>query len=194
MNKAVEKKVGVFGQKGGGGKSTIALALADVFKYSLKTNVSVVDLDVQGTLTNAYEIGLNKRHKPVSFKKASTSVIICDFPPYNDSNLNIILKEMNVILIPVKITAHDFIAARQMESLLEVLGLKKKACIVFSQVRKPYHNAYKKLKPFFLKVFKDFKVAKTEVSNLVAFEQILEKPISGQAKEEMMRLVNEVLF
>ncbi len=170
--------------KGGGGKTTIAASLKDV------VDADIIDHDPQGTLR--VTAALTGRNVPVSKENITKKVVIHDTPPYNASELRDQAAKSDIIIIPCRVSAADLVAVRPIVDALRKLKITDKAYIVFNAVRKPHTNQYKKLKRLFMANYKDIKKAKTELSNLVAFEEIFEKPLHGQARREIEELAKEL--
>ena len=178
-------KIVVTNFKGGVGKSTLVLALADVLP-----NSHVVDLDPQGTL----KIGasLTSRHVPIQPSKATGDYIIFDTPPYHSVQTKNHFESADLIIIPSKVSFTDLVATKTVIDDLRKLKIVDKSVIVFNEVRKPYNKTYTEAKALFFSNFKEVKKAKTELSNLVAFARILSEEINGQAKKEVEELVREL--
>ena len=194
MNLRKSKKIAFFILKGGSGKTTGTLTFADALK-GLGNSVNIVELDVQGTIATASQYGA--RHKPIELNKAKSQYIILDLPPYNNASVHSIIKSVDLIIIPVKVSQSDLLAARQTAELLDTLGVSSKAWLVFNEVRKPHSNNYKKVKKYFLTNFdkghfKGAKIATTELSNLVSYRGILEEQVSGKALKEIKKLLEEL--
>ena len=189
-----QKKIVFFILKGGSGKTTCTLTFADILK-GLGSSVDIIELDVQGTIATAAQYG--GRHKPIDLKDATSEFLIFDLPPYNNVSVHKIIKTADIVIIPVKVSQSDLLAARQTIDLLEKLGVANKACIVFNEVRKPHSNNYKKVKNYFLKniekgYFKGARIVGVELSNLVAYRGILEEEIKGKAFQEVTNLLTEL--
>ena len=112
-------KIAVINSKGGCGKSTIVLALADVLMGK------VVDLDHQSTITDASQI--TGRHVPVP-SGTSCKHLIIDTPPYNNEENLALMEHSDVILVPVKVALPDLLACRAVLYEVRRLGLEKNVC------------------------------------------------------------------
>lgn len=124
-------------QKGGVGKSTIALNLYGYFnKAGLKT--AIVDIDPQGTITQFSELSeagrfnLIKRHDFIKSEKEDRisierllditkdyDVVIIDTPPYLTDELEDIFQITNLLIIPCKASLFDALAIRQTLTFIE---------------------------------------------------------------------------
>ena len=127
-------------QKGGVGKSTLALNLALCFRHQL--SVALVDTDLQGSLHHIKEdfpdlamIGLDKlddiRHLPYD-------LVIVDTPPYLSSRLPELFLHSDFILVPTKAGFFDVMAIRSTLALIKEAQAKAphlKAGIVLNMIK-----------------------------------------------------------
>lgn len=178
------KKILVTNSKGGCGKTLLAFALADAL------DAEIVELDLQATIAESYK--LTKRHRPIDPKNAKGKYLIFDTPPYNTQRSKDLMREADIILMPCKVSMPDLIALKSIVKDLQDLRVEKKATIVFNEVRKPHNNTYKKVKGYFDHMYKGIKRADTELGNLVAFRDIMERPIHGKAKKQIISLLKEL--
>lgn len=181
------KRIVVINNKGGCGKSTLVLSLADTL-----TNAQVVDLDNQATLTRS--ASFTGRHAPVQAGNANGEYVIFDTPPYRDSTLRGVLASATHVLIPVLLGYPDLLATRAIVDDLVKQKLLAKATIVFSKVRKPHNKAYHELKRLFAQNYQDVTLATSEISELTAYQKVLAAPLQGKAKEEMKCLATELML
>ena len=178
-------KIVVANSKGGSGKSTLVLALADMLP-----GVQVIDLDAQGTITVGADY--TKRHVPVREEEATEQHIIYDTPPYHGEELRSYFDTADLVLIPVKVSYPDLLATKAVVDDLRAVKMTAKGVIVFNEVRKPYNKTYHEVKALFSSNYKDIKKATTELSNLVGFRRLLAEAVHGQAKEEILSLIKEL--
>lgn len=166
-------KIAIYHPKGGSGRSTLTLALADYLKFKKNKAVEIVETDVQKTIRNSVEVGFQKRHVPVSSAKASADYIIYDGAPYTKDRTHGWLKKMNIIIVPVVVSPND--ATSLAQTLPDIPPeAQKNTFIVFNRVVKPYRSSYKKVAPLILDIIKSspIKKATTEISYLEAFSLI----------------------
>jgi len=133
-------------QKGGVGKSTLALLLAYAFNENLK--VGLLDCDLQGSLTNlnlmADGLNLIPYEGGSSFdfvKDLDYDLIIIDTPPYLSQNLHEIFLLSDFVLVPTKTGFFDMMAIQGTMALLNKAMAEKtglKAGVVFNMVK---HNS-----------------------------------------------------
>lgn len=178
-------KIVVANSKGGSGKSTLVLALADILP-----SVQVIDLDTQGTIT----VGAlyTQRHLPVSEEEAISRYTIYDTPPYHGEELRSYFDTADLVLIPVKVSYPDLLAVKAVVDDLRAVKMADKGVIVFNEVRKPHNKTYHEVKALLSSNYQDIKKATTELSNLVGFARILAEAVHGQAKQETLSLIEEL--
>lgn len=174
----------IINSKGGCGKSTLALSIADVL------DAQIVDHDPQGTLT--VSATFTNRRSPVALEDANARFVVHDTPPYNGVEYKSLLSSADLIIIPAKVGVPDLLAIKGVAEQLRSLKMEGKAYVVFNEVRLPHNNTYKKVKAFYYNNYKDIKKAKTELSSLVSYRNVLEAPISGKALQEVSSLLKEI--
>jgi len=127
-------------QKGGVGKSTLALNLALCFRDAL--SVALADTDPQGSVYHNREdfpglaiIGIDKLQE---IQKLPFDLIIADTPPYLSSRLPELFLYSDFILVPTKPGFFDVMAIRSTLALIADAQEKKpqiKAGIVLNMVK-----------------------------------------------------------
>jgi len=122
-------------QKGGVGKSTLALNLALCFQDQL--SVALVDTDFQGSLYHIREefpelnlIGIDKLNE---LPGLAYDLIIVDTPPYLSNRLPELFAQSDFILVPTKAGFFDIMAIRSTIALINEAGAK--AGIVLNMVK-----------------------------------------------------------
>ena len=178
-------KIVVSMPKGGSGKSTLTLALADVLP-----DVQIVDLDPQGTISRGARY--SKRHTPIREKEATGQYIIYDTPPYRTETSKSYLETADLVLIPVRASFADLLAVQAILDDLKLVKMTHKAVIVFNSNRKPVSQAYREAKSAFSLNYPNIKKATTELSQLMSFHRILVAPVKGQARMEIINLIKEL--
>lgn len=98
------KIITVAHQKGGVGKSTLALNLATCFQGEL--SVALVDIDLQGSITDLKddfpELAIISEDKFDQIQKLTYDLIIVDTPPYLSSRLPELFRISDYVLVPTK--------------------------------------------------------------------------------------------
>jgi chromosome partitioning protein len=122
-------------QKGGVGKSTLALNLALCFQDQL--SVALVDTDLQGSLYHIREdfpaiavIGVDKLS---DLRQLPYDLIIVDTPPYLSHKLPELFAQSDFILVPTKAGFFDVMAIRSTIALIN--EARGKAGIVLNMVK-----------------------------------------------------------
>jgi chromosome partitioning protein len=125
--------ISVLGQKGGSGKTTLALALA-VRAVKAGRNVAVLDLDTQGSARKwakrrATETPAVARRDPYelqetveALREGGADLVIVDTPGKIEAAATAAAKVADLVLIPVRPTALDLDALDGLNDLLRVAG------------------------------------------------------------------------
>jgi chromosome partitioning protein len=147
--------ISILGQKGGTGKTTMALALA-VRAVQLGRNVAVLDLDTQGSARKwakrrTGDVPAVARRDPYelmetleALKAGGADLVIIDTPGKIEAAATAASKAADLVLIPVRPTALDLDALDGLNDLLRVAG-DPTAYVVLNAVP-PQGNAYESAK------------------------------------------------
>ncbi|OCX54217.1 ATPase [Mucilaginibacter sp. PPCGB 2223] len=134
------KIITVAHQKGGVGKSTLAMNLAVCFQDQL--NVALVDTDLQGSLLHIQEelpdLAVVGNEHLEEITKLEYDLIIVDTPPYLSNKLPELFSLSDFILIPTKAGFFDVMAIRSTIALVKDAQFKKpeiQAGIVMNMIK-----------------------------------------------------------
>lgn len=134
------KIITVAHQKGGVGKSTLAMNLAVCFQDQL--SVALVDTDLQGSLLQTKDdlpgLAVVGKDELQDIKNLDYDLIIVDTPPYLSNKLPELFSLSDFILIPTKAGFFDVMAIRSTIALVNDAQVKKpniKAGIVMNMIK-----------------------------------------------------------
>jgi chromosome partitioning protein len=204
--------IAVAHQKGGVGKSTLALNLVSFFNRNGATS-AVVDADAQGSISSLIRsFGENDSYGTVnliprqSFKTFSDltkldtyQILLIDTPPYLSTQLNEIFQIADFVLVPTKPAVFDMFA---IEGTVELIDEARKTkpdlrMGVVLNMSAPGAKHVEDIKAHLRG--KGIKLLNTEINKRVEFERCLlysDSIFSGndeKAKDEISRLGNEII-
>lgn len=187
-------------QKGGVGKSTLALNLAMCFHDKLQ--VALVDSDLQGSLLNFKTqnptLNILNESDPKKIDKLPFDLVVIDTPPYLTSTLSELFNISDYVLIPTKTGFFDIMAIRDTLELVKTASRKSPKLrfgTVLNMVK--YRSGITEEIKELLKSL-DAPILETIIFDRVSFAR---SPISGgvltsedeKAKEEIIALAKEIV-
>jgi chromosome partitioning protein len=192
--------ISVVHQKGGVGKTTLALNLAFCLSETLK--VGITDTDIQGSISEIEEfitgIDLVPLEKVRNNEQLDYDVLVIDTPPYLTNKLHEIFLVSDFVLIPTKAGYLDALAVRATIGLYKEAKKQKnslKAGIVLNMVM---HNTNLNSEVKEILEGYDLPLLKTQISHRVSFTR---SPMTNgifnsedeRAKAEIVNLADEIL-
>lgn len=160
--------VSIWNQKGGVGKSTLALNLYEVFRRN-KTNVALVDADSQQSVIELVD-ALDLPVLAVPLSKAGdlnklADLVIVDTPPYLDSNvIDKILPLSDLVLLPCRPSPPDVLSLQDSIALIPK-GVRWASVLTMVVPNSPYVSQIKAQVQSFGSMFD------TTIGNRLAFSQ-----------------------
>ena len=208
----LSKVITVAQQKGGTGKTTLAVHLALAFIKYHNFKVAIIDTDPQGSLGKWFMIRSEKNicNKNLTFKTASLwgaqyeskllkkdhDIIIIDTPPKIESDARPAIEAADLVLIPVAPSHVDFWAT---EAIIDIAKKAKRKILI--QINRANHRS--KLISQTLEYIGSLKVKATNtlighrqifVSSMGLGKTAVEKQRSGKAIEEIKNISNQILL
>jgi len=187
-------------QKGGVGKSTLALNLAICFQDQLE--VILVDTDLQGSVIDLKEdlpgITILQEDNFEAIQNLKCDLILIDTPPYLSSRLPELFLISDYVLIPTKAGFFDVMAIRSTVALVKQAQLNHKnlkSGVVLNMIK---HRSGVTMEIQELLQNLNVTVLKTIIHDRVSFTR---SPITGgvltgtdlKAKEEITALAEEIV-
>ena len=208
----LSKVITIAQQKGGTGKTTIAVHLALAFIKYHNHKVAIIDTDPQGSLGKWFMIRSEKNslNKNLTFKTASLwgaqyeskmlkhdhDIVIIDTPPKIESDARPAIEAADLVLIPVAPSPVDFWAT---EAIIEIAKKAKRKVLI--QINRANHRS--KLISKTHEYIKSINVKSTDT--LIGHRQIfgtsmgegktvVEKQRKSKAVEEIKSISNQILL
>ena len=208
----LSKVITIAQQKGGTGKTTLAvnLTLAFIKYHSLK--VAIIDTDPQGSLGKWFMIRSEKKisNKNLTFKTASLwgaqyeskilkqdhDVIIIDTPPKIESDARPAIEAADLVLIPVAPSHVDFWAT---ESIIEIAKKAKRKILI--QINRANHRS--KLISKTYEYIKGINISATKtlighrqifIASMGEGKTVVEKQRKSKAVEEISKISEQILL
>jgi len=183
-------------QKGGVGKSTLAFNLAQ--NISSNAKVAVLDMDVQGSLSQLQDLVsdfeiIPYQDKIEAIKDLEYDFILIDTPPYLSNHLSKLIQIADLIIIPTKAGFLDLLAIESTINLIKTEDKIAQAMVVFNMIKV---NTTLTIDILIGLEEYNIRIANTHISDLVSITRsVLEKGIKSDknAKKQLDNLTKEVL-
>ena len=204
------KVITIAQQKGGTGKTTLAVHLALAFIKYHNLKVAIIDTDPQGSLGKWFMIRseMNVTNGGLTFKTASLwgaqyeskilkqqhDIVIIDTPPKIEADARPAIEASDLVLIPISPSPVDFWAT---EPIIEIAKRAKKRIVIQSNRANPRAKLMKKTYAY----IKDLGMEKTNtlighrqifVSSMGEGKTVIEKQRKGKAAQEIAELSSEI--
>ena len=208
----LSKVITIAQQKGGTGKTTLAVHLALAFIKYHNHKVAIIDTDPQGSLGKWFMIRSEKNslNKNLTFKTASLwgaqyeskmlkqdhDIVIIDTPPKIESDARPAIEASDLVLIPVAPSPVDFWAT---ESIIEIAKKAKRKVLI--QINRANHRS--KLISKTHEYIKSINVKSTDtlighrqifVTSMGEGKTVVEKQRKSKAVEEIKSISNQILL
>ena len=208
----LSKVITIAQQKGGTGKTTLAVHLALAFIKYHNHKVAIIDTDPQGSLGKWFMIRSEKNslNKNLTFKTASLwgaqyeskilkqdhDIVIIDTPPKIESDARPAIEAADLVLIPVAPSPVDFWAT---ESIIEIAKKAKRKVLI--QINRANHRS--KLISKTHEYIKSINVKSTDtlighrqifVTSMGEGKTVVEKQRKSKAVEEIKSISNQILL
>lgn len=194
------KVITVAHQKGGVGKTTLALNLSFLFKDTLK--VGILDTDLQGSVVGLGDllegVALVPREALETGEVPELDILIIDTPPYLTDQLSTLFEISDFVLVPTKVSYLDVMAIKATIALIAEAQKKNsdmKAGIVLNMVK--YRTSVNADIKGILDSY-SIPTLKTKVMERVSYiRSVVANGVGNiedeKAREEMMALAEEIV-
>ena len=208
----LSKVITIAQQKGGTGKTTLAVNLALAFIKYHNLKVAIIDTDPQGSLGKWFMIRSEKKisNQNLTFKTASLwgaqyeskilkqdhDIVIIDTPPKIESDARPAIEAANLVLIPVAPSPVDFWAT---ESIIEIAKKAKRKILI--QINRANHRSKLISKTHYY--IRSINVAATKtlighrqifVASMGEGKTVVEKQRRSKAVEEIRNISEQILL
>ena len=207
----LSKVITISQQKGGSGKTTLAVNLALAFIKYHNLKVAVIDTDPQGSLGKWFMIRTEKKvsNDNLTFKTASlwgaqyesktlkkdNDIVIIDTPPKIESDARPSIESADLVLIPVSASHVDFWATG---AIVEIAKKANKKILIQINRSSPRSKLITKTNDFIKSL--NLSATKTIIGNRQIFaasmgegKTAIEKSKKSNAVEEIKQLSEQIL-
>ena len=208
----LSKVITIAQQKGGTGKTTLAVHLALAFIKYHNHKVAIIDTDPQGSLGKWFMIRSEKNNlnKNLTFKTASLwgaqyeskmlkqdhDIVIIDTPPKIESDARPAIEASDLVLIPIAPSPVDFWAT---EAIIEIAKKAKRKILI--QINRANHRS--KLISKTHEYIKSINVKSTDtlighrqifVTSMGEGKTVVEKQRKSKAVDEIKKISEQILL
>ncbi len=208
----LSKVITIAQQKGGTGKTTLAVNLALAFIKYHNLKVAIIDTDPQGSLGKWFMIRSENKisNQNLTFKTASLwgaqyeskilkqdhDIVIIDTPPKIESDARPAIEASNLVLIPVAPSPIDFWAT---ESIIEIAKKAKRKILI--QINRANHRS--KLISKTHEYIKSINISATKtlighrqifIASMGEGKTVVEKQRKSKAVEEIRKISEQILL
>jgi chromosome partitioning protein len=208
----LSKVITIAQQKGGTGKTTLAVNLALAFIKYHNLKVAIIDTDPQGSLGKWFMIRSEKNisNQNLTFKTASLwgaqyeskilkqdhDIVIIDTPPKIESDARPAIEASNLVLIPIAPSPVDFWAT---ESIIEIAKKAKRKILI--QINRANHRS--KLISKTHEYIKSINISATKtlighrqifIASMGEGKTVVEKQRKSKAVEEIRKISEQILL
>ena len=208
----LSKVITIAQQKGGTGKTTLAVNLALAFIKYHDLKVAIIDTDPQGSLGKWFMIRSEKNisNNNLTFKTASLwgaqyeskilkqdhDIVIIDTPPKIESDARPAIEASNLVLIPIAPSPVDFWAT---ESIIEIAKKAKRKILI--QINRANHRS--KLISKTHEYIKSINISATKtlighrqifIASMGEGKTVVEKQRKSKAVEEIRNISEQILL
>ena len=208
----LSKVITIAQQKGGTGKTTLAVNLALAFIKYHNLKVAIIDTDPQGSLGKWFMIRSEKNisNQNLTFKTASLwgaqyeskilkqdhDIVIIDTPPKIESDARPAIEASNLVLIPIAPSPVDFWAT---ESIIEIAKKAKRKILI--QINRANHRS--KLISKTHEYIKSINISATKtlighrqifITSMGEGKTVVEKQRKSKAVEEIRKISEQILL
>lgn len=195
----MSKIITIAHQKGGVGKSTLALNLS--YRFSKDVKIALTDVDPQGTIMNLQSIvedfDIINFETMKKLRDSEYDVVFIDSPPYIIDTIQPIFEESDFVLVPTKVGVPDIMAISTTIELIKNAQKRNKdlkAAIVLNMLKpnvKIKEQAIEQLEKYKLPIL-------SSIHDRISYgSSFLNGGVMGtndsQAKNEIEKLSNEIL-
>ena len=208
----LSKVITIAQQKGGTGKTTLAVHLALAFAKLHNLKIAIIDTDPQGSLGKWFVVRSEKKvsNENLTFKTASLwgaqyeskilkqdhDLIIIDTPPKIESDARPAIEAADLVLIPVAPSHVDFWAT---EAIIEIAKKAKRKILI--QINRANHRSKLISKTYEYIKSINIPATKTLIGNRQIFiasmgegKTVVEKQRKSKAVEEIKKISEQILL